>query len=161
MPIDAYGNHGFRFALMSHQGSMLALPRLLLGVVADDVTPPAFTVSHDHLLDAQVAGDLLGRILCRRLPGGRVLRGRLLEVEAYDGPEDLASHATRGLTKRNAPMYGPPGHLFVYLIYGLHHCFNIVTEREGFPAAVLIRTLEPLEDIEKCENCAVGDLTYP
>ena len=52
-------------------------------------------------------------------------------------------------------------HLYIYLIYGLHHCFNVVTEQEGFPAAVLIRALEPLEGIEKSENCAVGDLTYP
>ena len=94
-----------------------------------------------------VARELLGRRLVRVLDGNR-FSGRIVEVEAYVGQNDQASHARPGRTKRNAPMYGPPGHAYVYFIYGMHHCFNVVTERDGFPAAVLIRALEPLEGIE-------------
>ena len=90
----------------------------------------------------EVARDLLGRVLCRRLPDGTVLRGKLVEVEAYDGPEDRASHAHRGLTPRNAPMFGVGGLSYVYLIYGMHHCLNVVTGEEGYPAAVLLRAAE-------------------
>ena len=74
-----------------------------------------------------VARDLLGRVLCRRLRDGTVLRGRLLEVEAYDGPYDRASHAHRGPTPRNAPMFEPGGIAYVYFVYGMHHCLNVVT----------------------------------
>lgn len=95
----------------------------------------------------QVARDLLGQVLVRLLNGER-LSGRIVEVEAYIGEDDMASHARFGRTERNAAMYGPPGCAYVYQIYGLHHCLNIVTEREGFPAAVLIRALEPLEGRE-------------
>jgi DNA-3-methyladenine glycosylase len=102
-----------------------------------------------------VARDLLGRRLVRILPtaedsqiGEKRLSGRIVEVEAYIGEEDDASHASPGRTKRNAPMYGPPGHAYVYLIYGMYHCFNVVTEHEGFPAAILIRALEPLEGLD-------------
>ncbi len=91
-----------------------------------------------------VARDLLGRTLVRALDGQR-LAGRISEVEAYIGEDDLASHAACGLTPRNRPMYGPGGLAYVYLIYGMHHCLNAVTEEEGFPAAVLIRAIEPLE----------------
>ncbi|MCS7281965.1 MAG: DNA-3-methyladenine glycosylase [Anaerolineae bacterium] len=94
----------------------------------------------------QVARDLLGQVLVRILDGER-LSGRIVEVEAYIGEDDLASHARFGRTPRNEAMYGPPGHAYVYQIYGLHHCLNIVTEAEGFPAAVLIRALEPLEGL--------------
>lgn len=90
----------------------------------------------------EVARDLLGRVLCRALPGGSVLRGRILEVEAYDGPRDRASHARRGPTPRNAPMYRPGGVAYVYLVYGMHHCLNVVTGPEGYPAAVLLRGAE-------------------
>jgi DNA-3-methyladenine glycosylase len=86
-----------------------------------------------------VARDLLGRTLCRELPDGTVLRGRLVEVEAYDGPNDRASHAFRGLTKRNRFMFEPGGLAYVYLVYGMHHCLNIVTGEAGYPAAVLLR----------------------
>jgi DNA-3-methyladenine glycosylase len=84
-----------------------------------------------------------------RVLDGVRLSGRVVEVEAYVGEEDQASHARFGRTMRNAPMYGPPGHGYVYLIYGIHHCLNVVTEREGYPAAVLIRALEPLEGLEE------------
>ena len=94
-----------------------------------------------------VARELLGQRLVRLLDGDR-LSGRIVEVEAYVGEEDQASHARFGPTRRNAPMYGPPGHAYVYLIYGMHHCLNFVTGREGFPAAVLVRALEPLEGID-------------
>jgi len=89
-----------------------------------------------------VARDLLGRLLCRRLPDGTVLRGRLVEVEAYDGPTDRASHAYRGLTRRNAPMFEAGGVAYVYLIYGMHHCVNVVTGDAGHPAAILLRAAE-------------------
>jgi DNA-3-methyladenine glycosylase len=94
-----------------------------------------------------VARELLGQRLVRVLDGER-LCGRIVEVEAYMGEEDQACHARCGPTLRNAVMYGRPGHAYVYFIYGMHHCLNVVTEREGYPAAVLIRALEPLEGIE-------------
>lgn len=91
----------------------------------------------------EVARDLLGRTLCRRLPDGTVLRGRIVEVEAYDGPTDGASHARRGLTRRTAPMFEAGGIAYVYRIYGMHHCLNVVTGKRGYPAAVLLRATEP------------------
>lgn len=94
-----------------------------------------------------VARDLLGRRLVRVLDGVRV-SGKIVETEAYIGEKDDACHASPGLTERNASMYGPAGHAYVYLIYGMYHCFNIVTGQEGFPAAVLVRALEPLEGLE-------------
>jgi DNA-3-methyladenine glycosylase len=93
-----------------------------------------------------VAQELLGKRLVRWLDGTRIA-GRITEVEAYVGEEDRASHANPGPTPRNAPMYGPPGYTYIYLIYGIHHCLNIVTERDGFPAAVLIRAIEPIEGL--------------
>ena len=99
----------------------------------------------------EVAIDLLGRRLVHAAPGpaGHGLRaGRIVETEAYVGPDDLASHASRGRTARTEVMFGPPGFAYVYLVYGLHHCLNAVTEREGYPAAVLIRALEPEPGVE-------------
>lgn len=90
-----------------------------------------------------VARDLLGRVLCRALDDGTVLRGRLVEVEAYIGPEDRASHAFRGRTHRNRWMFEDGGLAYVYLVYGMHHCLNIVTGTAGHPSAVLLRASEP------------------
>ncbi len=89
-----------------------------------------------------VARDLPGRVLCRRLGPRRVTRLRITDVEAYDGPEDRASHARAGRTARTEVMFGPPGRWYVYLCYGIHWLLNIVTREEGYPAAILIRGLE-------------------
>jgi DNA-3-methyladenine glycosylase len=90
-----------------------------------------------------VALDLLGKVLVHRTASG-VTAGAIVEVEAYIGEEDPACHAAAGPTVRNAPLYGAPGHAYVYLNYGLHHLVNAVTEPVGSPAAVLVRALEPL-----------------
>jgi DNA-3-methyladenine glycosylase len=93
-----------------------------------------------------VAKDLLGKVLVHRARGG-VTSGIIVEVEAYIGESDPACHAAPGPTRRNAPLYGPPGHSYVYLNYGVHPLMNAVTEPEQSPAAVLIRALEPLEGL--------------
>lgn len=89
----------------------------------------------------QVARSLIGKYLVRSL-AGREVAGRIIEVEAYVGPGDKACHASKGKTPRTEVMFGPSGMAYVYLIYGMHHCLNVVTEREEFPAAVLIRAIE-------------------
>ena len=91
-----------------------------------------------------VARDLLGKVLVHQ--DGRTRRAaRIVETEAYHGPADRASHARSGPTPRTAVMFGPPGHAYVYRVYGLHHCMNVVAGPAGFPAAVLVRAAEPLQ----------------
>ena len=94
-----------------------------------------------------VAVDILGKVLVRKLER-RKLAGIIVETEAYAGPHDLACHASKGRTPRTSIMFGPPGYAYVYMIYGFHFCLNVVTEREGYPAAVLIRAVEPLENVD-------------
>ena len=91
----------------------------------------------------EVARELLGMRVVREDPTG-VRVGRVVEVEAYDGPEDRASHARVGRTGRTAPMFGPPGHAYVYLVYGMHHCLNVVAHADGRAGAVLVRAVEPI-----------------
>ena len=93
-----------------------------------------------------VLDDILGKVLVHEIRGRRTA-GVIVEVEAYIGESDPACHAAPGPTRRNAPLYGPPGYAYVYLNYGLHCLVNVVTEAEGSPAAVLIRALEPLDGL--------------
>lgn len=94
-----------------------------------------------------VAKALLGKYLVHVT--GKVKKiGKIVEVEAYLGPHDLAAHSAKGLTKRTQVMFGPPGHAYVYLIYGMYHCLNVVTEKDGHASAVLLRALQPISEIE-------------
>jgi DNA-3-methyladenine glycosylase len=93
-----------------------------------------------------VARELLGMHLVHAGPHGKQV-GRIVEVEAYRGPKDLAAHSSRGRTARTDVMFGPPGHAYVYLIYGFWNCLNIVTAAEGVPHAILIRAIEPVAGI--------------
>jgi DNA-3-methyladenine glycosylase len=94
-----------------------------------------------------VARDLLGKVLVH-VRRGVITSGAIVEVEAYIGESDPACHAAPGPTARNAPLYGAPGHAYVYLNYGIHCLVNVVTEAQGSPAAVLIRALDPLDGID-------------
>jgi DNA-3-methyladenine glycosylase len=99
-----------------------------------------------------VARDLLGKVLVREVDGV-ALRGRLVEVEAYLGPDDLAAHSSRGRrTPRNEVMYGQPGHAYVYFTYGMYFCLNLVTREAGIPQAVLARALEPGPGVGRCSG---------
>jgi len=105
-----------------------------------------------------VAPGLLGALLIHHHPERGLLAGRIVETEAYRGMEDKACHASKGITKRTAPMFGPPGHAYVYLIYGMYEMLNAVTWPEGQPSAVLIRGVEPIAGIERTTN-GPGKLT--
>src|ERR1700720_4505518 len=94
-----------------------------------------------------VARECIGKVLVHRTAQG-VAAGRVVEVEAYRGPLDLAAHSARGLTKRTAVMYGPPGYAYVYLIYGTSWAMNIIVASQGEPHGVLIRALEPVRGLE-------------
>ena len=96
----------------------------------------------------KVAGELLGKLILRR-QAGKVLAGRIVEVEAYLGAGDLAAHAAAGRTARNEVLWGPPGHAYVYFIYGAHYCLNISCLPEGEAGCVLIRALEPVTGIDQ------------
>ena len=95
----------------------------------------------------EVAQELLGKYLVH-VSSGIERVGRIVEVEAYLGPHDLAAHSAKGLTPRTKVMFGPPGHAYVYLIYGMYHCMNVVTQAEGVASAVLLRALEPVKNID-------------
>ena len=99
----------------------------------------------------QVARELIGCLLIRRIghPANAPIIVRLTETEAYQGSDDPASHAYRGATPRNAPMYGAAGQLYVYLSYGIHSCVNIVTGEPGDPGAVLLRAAEPVSGLDQ------------
>ena len=93
-----------------------------------------------------VAQELLGKCIVHHV-GKKELIGKIVETEAYLGPHDLAAHSAKGRTKRTEVMFGPPGHAYVYLIYGMYECLNVVTEKEGMASAVLIRAVEPIKKI--------------
>ena len=95
----------------------------------------------------EVARDLLGKTLVR-IESGHTISGSIVETEAYRGEEDLGCHCRAGRTPRTAVMYGPPGFVYVYFTYGMHWMLNFVVEQEGYPAAILIRAIEPLAGLE-------------
>jgi DNA-3-methyladenine glycosylase len=99
----------------------------------------------------KVAKELLGKYLVVKM-NGEILSGKIVETEAYIGYKDPASHAYRGMTPRNSVMFGDPGYTYVYFTYGMHHCLNLVTEKKRYPAAVLIRALEPTSGIESMKK---------
>jgi DNA-3-methyladenine glycosylase len=119
--------------------------------------PKVETVSHPHAPAPLPRQFYAGRTLAvaRQLIGmhlvhqdGQIRRvGRIVETEAYQGPEDLAAHSSKGRTARNDVMFGPPGHAYVYFIYGFWYCVNVVTREAGVPHAVLLRALEPVEGL--------------
>ena len=107
----------------------------------------------------EVARNLLGKYLVKQ--AGKENSGfKIIEVEAYDGPEDKASHASRGRTARNEIMFGPPGYFYVYLVYGMHYMLNVVTGAKDYPAAVLIRGLEGFEGPGKLTRGLKVDLDF-
>lgn len=109
-----------------------------------------------HQPTIEAARKLLGHRLVRIEPDRRRLSGIIIEAEAYVGTEDLGCHAKSGKTKRNATMWGQPGYAYVYLTYGIHWMLNFVTERDGFPSAVLIRAIQPIEGISLMQERRSG-----
>lgn len=110
-------------------------------------------VKQDFFLDhtSVVAQKLLGCFLIREYKG-RIIKAKITETEAYRGVHDLACHASKGITERTKTMFGPPGRLYIYMVYGMHYMLNIVTEKEGYPAAVLIRGMHLLKPNNISEN---------
>ena len=105
-----------------------------------------------------IAQKLLGKYVVRRLDSGELLAGRITETEAYVGRCDKACHAYNyRRTERTSTMFGPPGHAYIYLIYGMHHCLNFVTEPEGEPSAVLLRGIQPVAGIDTIRRLRFGD----
>jgi DNA-3-methyladenine glycosylase len=102
----------------------------------------------------QVARELLGKLLVHQA-GGVTRVGKIVETEAYLGEHDLAAHSSKGRTRRTEIMYGPPGYAYVYLIYGMYYCVNVVTERAGHASAVLLRAVEPVKNLEG-RTCGPG-----
>jgi DNA-3-methyladenine glycosylase len=105
----------------------------------------------------KVARQLLGKYLVRKHVGGELI-GRIVETEAYVGPQDLACHAAKGRTRRTEVMFGPAGHAYIYFIYGMYNMLNLVTEKKDYPAAVLIRAVEPLEGIDLMKRRRQNDM---
>jgi DNA-3-methyladenine glycosylase len=105
----------------------------------------------------RVARALLGKLLVRTTPSG-ILAGRIVETEAYLGKDDAAAHSASGKTARNAVLFGPPGHAYVYFIYGNYYCLNVSCLPDGVPGGVLFRALEPIEGIEKMARARGVDL---
>ena len=117
-------------------------PKLTDADAREKILPPSF-FARDTV---EVAPDLLGKHLVRMRKGRLVVR--IVEVEAYRGSDDPASHAFHGRTPRNAPMFGDPGHAYIYFTYGNHYLLNITTQKPGTPGAVLIRGVEPIKGVE-------------
>jgi DNA-3-methyladenine glycosylase len=114
---------------------------VVMGGQSREMQPKVLSRAYFRRPTLRVARSLLGKYLVRASRSGMMV-GRIIEVEAYVGPQDRASHASRGRTKRTEVMFGRPGVAYVYLIYGMYHCFNVVTERTGYPAAILVRAVE-------------------
>ncbi|HOL70776.1 MAG TPA: DNA-3-methyladenine glycosylase [Bryobacteraceae bacterium] len=134
---------------MSDEVTMHATPEWVDRIPLEELLAQSRTLPREFYArdTVEVARDLLGTILIHEGAAGRIV-----ETEAYLGPEDLAAHASRGVTNRTRVLFGPPGHAYVYFIYGKHECLNLVAQPEGTPGCVLIRALEPLAGIAEMKK---------